>query len=1029
MKQSGYLGWLIMAGLLVISTGTAFTAMEMPEVQVKVAKMDSVVHVLREMRLEARHVDEGWIYLDITRNDADRMKKAGLNPVVVIEDLEAVRKQEIENSRDYHTYDSLRTEMLALETAYPTLAMFQVYGQSVQGRDIMSMKISDNVTVDEPEPELRWDGNIHGDEKTTVEVAIYLINELLSNYGTDPQITAIVDNREIWFTPMVNPDGNTAHTRYNANGVDMNRDYGNQWAADGGSTAPYSQPETRAMLELITDHQFTIGVSGHGGTELFIYAWSYTEDPTYDAPQYEHVQQTFESMTSYTGGQSAIVLYQVNGSSKEADYATGAGQGITHEMSYEKTPPYSQIAGYCTRNRPGALWIFEELGTGIHGMVTDSQTGQPVTAHIEVVENGWPIFNDPVVGDYHRYILPGTYSLKVWAQDHETVVIPGVVVPERGDVTVNVSLEPDVFAYAYRVIICRDTQTNDNNHSYTGDSLGPVDGDWYSLGVNAYVIYDMSETHPIIDWPGNDFTVVEGDDGVANEGYEIFVSDSWQGPWTSLGTGAGTTEFDLETSSMETARYLKIQDDGDGSAGAAFPGFDLDAIVVNHTIPGCGVVRLERDRFACSDTVAIEVVDADLNINPAAADTAVVTVFSDTDPVGEDCLVTETGPDTGIFNGSQGLGTSGAEVVLVSHDDLLTIAYDDADCQGAPQTVEMFGTIDCIGPAISNVIVSNASENSLTITWTTDEPAGSVVHYGETVPPTQEIELEALVTTHTVVITGLSDCTTYRFEVGSGDEAGNVSWDSNGGMYYSGTTLELFMMLEATMDTDPGWTYQGQWAWGVPQGNSGDPSSGYTGDHVVGYNLAGSYTNSLPATYCTTTAFDCSDAAQVYFSFYKWLGVESSSWDHASIDVSNNGGSSWTTIWTHTGGSTAPSTWTYEEYDLSSQLAGNSNCMIRWSMGPTDTSVVYCGWNIDDVEVKYTAECVQECINNGDVNFDGVATAGDAQMAFQIALGSISPTPEQFCAADCNADEAVTAGDAQSIFLLALGSGACADPI
>lgn len=1026
MKQFKALIWVVIASVYLISSGLA---MQMPEVQVKVAATDATIDVLRTLKFEARSVKDGEFYLDLTREEVAQLEKRGVSTEVVIADLEAIRKVEMERSRDYYTYTSLRAEMLNLEATYPNLAMTRIHGQSVQGRDIMSIKVSDNVTVDEPEVEIRWDGNIHGDEKSSMEVAIYLVKELLENYGTDPEITALVDSREFWFTPMVNPDGNTSHSRYNSNGVDLNRDYGNQWAAAGGSTAPYSQPETQAMLELITDNQFVCGIAGHGGTEMLIYCWSYTEDSTYDVDMYQDIQQGFQSLTSYTGGQSAHVLYQVNGSSKECDYATGNGLGFTHEISYDKTPDYSEIEGYCLRNRPGALWMFQELGIGIHGMVTDSQTGQPVTAMIEVVENGWPIHNDPVVGDYHRFILPGTYSLKVWAQDYETKIIPDVVVPVDGSVTVDVSLDPDVHAYAYRVIACIDTQTNDNNHTYTGDSLGPVDEDWYSLGVDAYIIYDMSQTHPIIDWPGNDFTVVEGDDGVNNEGYTVYASNSWQGPWVSLGTGGGTTEFDLDGSGFETARYLKIQDDGDGSAGAQNPGFDLDAIVVNHTIPGCGVIRQERSEYGCTDIVGIELVDSDLNTNPSAADTATITVFSDTDPTGEEALLTETGNDTGIFQGAQFLGPGGAGVVQVTHGDTLTVSYADADCEGSPQSVEMFGTIDCELPIISNVTVADSGVDMLTITWTTDEPASSIVRYGETTPPDLQIELEAMVTQHTVVVPELNDCTTYHFSVGSADTAGNEQWDDNTGSFYSATTLELFLMLEADMESDPGWSYEGQWAWGVPQGIDGDPDSGYTGDNVVGYNLAGDYTNNMSDTYCTTSSFDCSEAAQVYFSYYKWLGVESSSYDHASIEVSANGGSTWTTIWDHAGGSSTSSNWEYEEYDLTSELSGNSDCLIRWNMGPTDSSVTYCGWNIDDVLVSYTAPCEQECLNNGDVNQDGQVTAGDAQMSFQIALGSITPTPEQECSADCNGDVTVTAGDAQLVFMTALGSANCVDPL
>jgi len=84
--------------------------------------------------------------------------------------------------------------------------------------------------------------------------------------------------------------------------------------------------------------------------------------------------------------------------------------------------------------------------------------------------------------------------------------------------------------------------------------------------------------------------------------------------------------------------------------------------------------------------------------------------------------------------------------------------------------------------------------------------------------------------------------------------------------------------------------------------------------------------------------------------------------------------------------------------------------------------------------VSFTSECNQptptpNCIHHGDVTLDGDITAGDAQLAFLIALGSYSPTYEEACAADCNGNDEVTAGDAQQIFLTALGSGACVDPL
>ncbi len=164
------------------------------------------------------------------------------------------------------------------------------------------------------------------------------------------------------------------------------------------------------------------------------------------------------------------------------------------------------------------------------------------------------------------------------------------------------------------------------------------------------------------------------------------------------------------------------------------------------------------------------------------------------------------------------------------------------------------------------------------------------------------------------------------------------------------------------------------------------------------------------------------------------------------MQVSGNGGSTWTTIWNFEGSSIAPTTWSFSEFDISAVAAGSSNVQIRWVMGTTDSSVVYCGWNIDDVLVSYTSECSSiptptpaptqpptatpnECNHDGDVNIDGSITAGDAQMAFLIALGSYTPTYEQECSADCNGDGSCTAGDAQMIFLSALGTGSCTDPV
>lgn len=78
---------------------------------------------------------------------------------------------------------------------------------------------------------------------------MYLIAYLTEKYGTDSYITDLVDNREIWIMPMFNPDGHEDTTRHNANDIDLNRNYGYMWTADGGDTKAYGQPETEAMYK------------------------------------------------------------------------------------------------------------------------------------------------------------------------------------------------------------------------------------------------------------------------------------------------------------------------------------------------------------------------------------------------------------------------------------------------------------------------------------------------------------------------------------------------------------------------------------------------------------------------------------------------------------------------------------------------------------------------------------------------------------------------------------------------------------
>jgi PKD repeat protein len=152
------------------------------------------------------------------------------------------------------------------------------------------------------------------------------------------------------------------------------------------------------------------------------------------------------------------------------------------------------------------------------------------------------------------------------------------------------------------------------------------------------------------------------------------------------------------------------------------------------------------------------------------------------------------------------------------------------------------------------------------------------------------------------------------------------------------------------LDSDPGWTTGGDWAFGPPGGLGGDPASPYSGLNVYGYNLSGAYPNDMPAYSLTTTPLNCSGFKDVTVSFQRWLGVESDWYDEALLQVSSDG-SSWSTIWENDSSNLQDVSWVPVEYDISGVADGQPTVYVRWVMGPSDFMVTYSGWNIDDVRI------------------------------------------------------------------------------
>lgn len=530
----------------------------------------------------------GDIYRDyalmfVTPDELKLVNEQGLDYEIQKENLNDFYKDFWEKDEAYHTYQQTIDLIDSLATALPNLCKKVIYGQSVQGRQLAALKISDNVTIDENEAEVGFDGNIHGDEIGGGENMIRLARYLCQKYGNDPLITNLVDNREIWILPIVNPDGRVNLTRYNANGIDLNRDAGYLWDGEGNSTGFYSQPESKALRLMDQENQFSIHLTNHSGTEVYLYPWFFRTDACPDYAAELALANLYESNSGYANLETGpgTSLYPTTGSTAESAYGCLGTHGIVIEISYDKQPPASELLYYFNINLPSMVKLIEYSGYGVEGTITDETTGEPVAATV-FVGSTLPCYSDPEVGDFHKYVVPGTYNLTFKANGYQTKMVSNVVVSALSSTIADVQLTPENHQGIYRILASRIPNGNQSDEGATWNSIGQPDNMNYSLGKNGILVVDMQEL--VVDGAGNDLIVFEGD--ATPETFTLYGGSTMDGPWISLGAGTGTTEYDLGSTSLSEARFFKFVDDGDGSASVNDAGFDLDAMQSLSSITG-----------------------------------------------------------------------------------------------------------------------------------------------------------------------------------------------------------------------------------------------------------------------------------------------------------------------------------------------------------------------------------------------------------------------------------------------------------
>jgi carboxypeptidase T len=334
----------------------------------------------------------------------------------------------------YHNYSEMITDINGVSGAHPTIVSVGTVGNSSEGRAMPLIKISDNVATDENEPEVLFTAHQHAREHLTVEMALYLLYLLADNYGTDTRITNIVNSREIWIIPDVNPDGGEydietgsyrswrknrqPNSGSSAVGTDLNRNWSFQWGCCGGSSgtfssetyrgaSPFSAPETQVVRNFVNSRvvggtqQITANIDWHTYSELVLWPYGYTTANTTstltatDQQALSTLGTQMASTNNYTPEQASD-LYIADGTINDWMWNAYRIFSYTFEM-FPRTsspgfyPPDEQIVTQTTRNREASLRLMEyaDCPYRVIGLTCSTTPSETVFSDDFETEKGW----------------------------------------------------------------------------------------------------------------------------------------------------------------------------------------------------------------------------------------------------------------------------------------------------------------------------------------------------------------------------------------------------------------------------------------------------------------------------------------------------------------------------------------------------------------------------------------------------------------------------------------------------------------
>ncbi|XP_071716188.1 carboxypeptidase SOL1 [Rutidosis leptorrhynchoides] len=360
-------------------------------------------------------------------------------------------------ARGYMTNSDLEKAIKAFHGRCRHISRIYSIGRSVLGVPLWVMEISNNPGKEEAKPAFKFVGNVHGDEPVGRELMLLLANWLCDNYNKDPMATLIVDNVHLHILPSMNPDGFSLRRRGNANHVDLNRDFPDQFFSINNDIDE-RQPETKAIMSWIKDIRFTASASLHGGALVANYPWDGTKDKSksyyacpddevfiYMAKLYSGSHYNMSLSKEFDAGiTNGAYWYPIYGGMQDWNYIYGGCFELTLEISDNKWPPANELHMIWEYNKRSMLDLVASLvKSGVHGRIFSSDCGYPLPASIAIKGINYTIKSSETLADYHRLLAPGhQYEVVATMPGYKTRTTTIVVKEEL--MTLDFILEPEI---------------------------------------------------------------------------------------------------------------------------------------------------------------------------------------------------------------------------------------------------------------------------------------------------------------------------------------------------------------------------------------------------------------------------------------------------------------------------------------------------------------------------------------------------------------------------------------------------------